>query len=201
MKVTRKSAVENSATRAAIIEATARLIYEEGYAAATSRRVGAKAGVRPPLIHYYFRTMDDLYAAVVRRMSEQALDRIEKALKSERPFQAVWAVVANPRWARFTMEFMALANQNNTVREVIAQQIEKVRRLEVQALARHLEARCVSAKLPLLVGPVLMTAASYLLTLEAALGVSLGHAETKAYVEAFLRACESGEDQPEGIRR
>ena len=148
MKVTRKRALVNSATQAAIIEATTRLIYEEGYAAATSRRVGAEAGVQPPLIHYYFRTMDDLYAAVVRRMSEQALDRIEKALKSSRPFQAVWAVVANPRWARFTMEFMALANQNKTVREVIAQQIEKVRRLEVQALARHLEAGCVSASPP-----------------------------------------------------
>ena len=145
--------------------------------------------MQPPLIHYYFRTMDDLYAAVVRRMSEQALDQIEKALQSSRPFQAVWAVVANPRWARFTMEFMALANQNKTVREVIAQQIEKVRRLEVQALARHREAGCVSATPPVLVGPVLMTAAAYLLTIEAALGVSLGHAETKAYVEGFLRAC------------
>ena len=38
--------VGREATREALIEATAQIMLDEGYAAATSRRVAAKAGVR-----------------------------------------------------------------------------------------------------------------------------------------------------------
>ena len=42
-------------------------MLEEGYAAVTSRRVAAKANLKPQLVHYYFRTMDDLFLAIHRR--------------------------------------------------------------------------------------------------------------------------------------
>jgi len=41
-------------TRDLLIEATGALMVEEGYAAATSRRVAARAGVKPALVHYHF---------------------------------------------------------------------------------------------------------------------------------------------------
>jgi AcrR family transcriptional regulator len=44
--------VRREATREALIEATAQIMLGEGYAAATSRRVAAKAGVKPALVHY-----------------------------------------------------------------------------------------------------------------------------------------------------
>ena len=56
----------DSATRQALIQANAQIMLEEGYAAATSRRVAAKAGVKPALVHYYFPSMDDLFLAVLR---------------------------------------------------------------------------------------------------------------------------------------
>ena len=46
------------ATREALIEATAQIMLDEGYAAATSRRVAAKAGVKAALVHYYFPSMN-----------------------------------------------------------------------------------------------------------------------------------------------
>ena len=54
------------ATRVALIEASAQIMVDDGYAAATSRRVAAKAGVKPALMHYYFPSMDDLFVAVLR---------------------------------------------------------------------------------------------------------------------------------------
>lgn len=58
--MTRKQPVglEKSETRTALLEAAERLMGEEGYAAVTSRRLGAYAGVRPQLVHYYFRTIE-----------------------------------------------------------------------------------------------------------------------------------------------
>jgi AcrR family transcriptional regulator len=45
-----------------------------------SRRVAARAGLKPGLVHYYFRTMDDLFIALLRRRVEDSLERQAKAL-------------------------------------------------------------------------------------------------------------------------
>ena len=60
----RRIGAEDSKRRAQLLEAAELLLLEEGYAAVTSRRVAAKAGLKPQLVHYYFRTMDDLFVAV-----------------------------------------------------------------------------------------------------------------------------------------
>ena len=73
MKTRRRGPVENSAMRDALIDATEQLIREEGYAAVSTRRIAAKAGVKGPLIHYYFNTIDDLYLAVFRRIADEGL--------------------------------------------------------------------------------------------------------------------------------
>ena len=53
---------KDAGARQRLIEATVQLMRDEGYAAATSRRVAALAGVKPALVYYYFDTMDDLIA-------------------------------------------------------------------------------------------------------------------------------------------
>ena len=60
----RRFGLENSKTRTHLLDAAEQLMREEGYAAVTSRRVAAKAGLKPQLVHYYFRTMDDLFIAL-----------------------------------------------------------------------------------------------------------------------------------------
>src|SRR6185312_10599711 len=79
-----------SATRDALIAATAQVMLEEGYAAATSRRVAAKAGVKPALVHYYFPSMDDLFLAVLREGADANLVRQRAALADDEPLHALW---------------------------------------------------------------------------------------------------------------
>ena len=64
------SAPRRRRPRGALLDAAEQLMLEEGYAAVTSRRVAAQAGLKPQLVHYYFRTMDDLFLAVFRRRAE-----------------------------------------------------------------------------------------------------------------------------------
>jgi AcrR family transcriptional regulator len=63
-----------------LIEATAQVMLDEGYASATSRRVAAKAGVKAALVHYYFPSMDDLFVAVLREKAEGNLARQREAI-------------------------------------------------------------------------------------------------------------------------
>src|SRR4029077_6207565 len=78
------------ATREALIEATAQILLDEGYAAATSRRGGAKAGGKPALVHYYFPSMDDLFVAVLRDKAETNLQHQRDAIAEAKPLHALW---------------------------------------------------------------------------------------------------------------
>ncbi len=89
MSATRRIGAESSASRGLLLDAALRLMVDEGYAAVTSRRVAAEAGLKPQLVHYYFRTMDDLFVAVVRRGAAQNLERQARALSSPQPLRAL----------------------------------------------------------------------------------------------------------------
>ena len=100
------SASQDSKTRAQLLDAAERLLLEEGYAAVTSRRVAAKAGLKPQLVHYYFRTMDDLFLEVFRRRADENLARFERAIAEDGSLGNLWRLNADPRGAAFTMEFV-----------------------------------------------------------------------------------------------
>ena len=93
----RRIGAETSETRGALLDAAEQLMLAEGYAAVTSRRVAAQAGLKPQLVHYYFRTMDDLFLAVFRRRAEQGLERQAEALASDQPLWALWDLSRDPR--------------------------------------------------------------------------------------------------------
>jgi len=85
-------------TRQRLMAATEEIMREDGYAAATSRRVAERAGVRSALVYYYFPTMDDLFLAVLSDSGDQALERMRQALTDD-GFDAVFPVedVVDPR--------------------------------------------------------------------------------------------------------
>lgn len=196
---TRRLGAETSETRAALLDATEALMLDAGYAAVSSRRVAAVAGVRPALVHYYFRTMDDLFLAVFRRRAEQGLEQQQRALQSEQPLWALWEVSRDPRGAALTMEFAALANHRPAVRAEISGAAERIRAQQVDVLTGVLADHGVTADdCPPLVAAVVMAGISVLLAIEqGSLGMTSGHAETITYVERFLRELE-GERRPTG---
>lgn len=184
---------EDSATRTALIDATEQLLQEEGYAALTSRRIGARAGVKSPLIHYYFESLDDLYLAVFRRTAQEALRRIDEALRSERPARAVWEIMSDPGGARFTMELTALALHRASISHELATFSGMVRDRVAQGFERRFQARGIASPLPAVVAQMLMVAVAAFLTQEKAIGISKEHAKLEAAVETwleFLDGCE-----------
>ena len=163
----------------------------EGYAAVTSRRVAARAGLKPQLVHYYFRTMDDLFLALYRRGAEQGLERQTRALASDQPLWALWDLSRDPRGTALTMEFVALANHRKEIRAEFAASAEKYRTEQERGLAVVLERYGIRAgQLPPVVLSVLMTSVSQVLVIEQESGMTTGHAETVVFVEDFLSRFE-----------
>jgi AcrR family transcriptional regulator len=192
MTSTRRIGTETSLTRAVLVDAAEELMLEEGYAAVTSRRVAAKANLKPQLVHYYFRTMDDLFLAVHRRRVEEGAERQARALASDQPLWALWDYSRDPRGTALTMEFIALANHRKAIRAQIAASAERFRAEQLQGLARVLQRHGIDPEvLPPIVCTVLLSSVSRFLGIErAALGMSSGHDETVAFVERFIRRLE-----------
>jgi AcrR family transcriptional regulator len=200
MTSARRVGAPDAKNRGLLLDAAEQLMIEEGYAAVTSRRLANKAGLKPQLVHYYFRTMEELFVEVFRRRAEEGLQVQAQALASPQPLWALWRFGTDPAFTRISMEFMALANHRKEMRAEIAYYAERFRdeqRRAVTAALQHYGSDIGgdNQDVPPVVWTVLMTSLSRFLVLEQAIGVSGGHPETLAFVESHLRRLE-GEPQP-----
>lgn len=187
----RRIGAPDAKNRGVLLDAAEQLLLEEGYAAVTSRRVADKAGLKPQLVHYYFRTMEDLFLAVFRRMAEAGLTALTEALASPQPLWALWRFSTQPEATRLTMEFMGLANHRKALRAEIIYYAERFREEQNKAIASVLERYGADAEeVPPVVWTVFATSVSQALVVERALGMTTGHAETFAFCEKWIRRLE-----------
>ena len=174
----------DAGARTNLIEATARIMREEGYAAATSRRVAAEAGVKQALVYYYFPTMDDLFLEVLRVGAEAALTRMRALLTDEDPLQALWEMNSDSALTILNAEFMALANHRKVIGAQLKAYAERVRDIETAAVTMVMRANGLDLDAyPPAAISILIAQTARSLSNESAVGVTQGHAELRAFVE------------------
>jgi AcrR family transcriptional regulator len=188
----------DTGTRDKLLDACAEIMFEEGYAAATSRRVADRVGVQRAVVYYYFPTMDDLYLSVLRRGSQTTLDVQRRALASEKPLHALWELTIDPRGVQLIMEFMALGNHRKAIQAELAAGAQAFREAQVAALTFILREHDAEQTMPPDVVSVLIAAVGRLLVLESGLGITTGHDSTIEIVSEYLQRYET---PPRGTRR
>lgn len=190
---------EQPDTRTAILDAAVAIMSEQGYAAVSSRKVAERAGLKSNLMHYYFKTMDELFLAVFRRAEERYFEAQAQALVADNPLRKLWEMNADSSNTRITGELIALANHRKAIREEIARSSEKSRKLQAAIIEKALgESRAAVPDLPPIVLSLVMTAISRLLAMDNVLGVSAGHAESLRCIEELLGMIEPGGEVPAG---
>jgi TetR/AcrR family transcriptional regulator of autoinduction and epiphytic fitness len=199
MATPRKAKADEGGTRRRLIEATAQIMHDEGYASATSRRVAARAGVRQPLVHYYFPTMDDLFLSVLREGADAALDQMRAALTNDDPLGALWAINSDSRRTVLNTEFMALANHRKVIGVELKAYAERVRDIESAAVTVVLRARNIDLDTyPPIVISMLIAQIARSLCNEDAVGVTLGHDEMRRFVKRQIDALRGSSTVQEG---
>ncbi|WP_436789102.1 TetR/AcrR family transcriptional regulator [Yinghuangia sp. YIM S10712] len=187
MTVSPPAGTKGARTRETLLDAATRLMLEEGYTAVSTRKVAAKAGVNHALVYYYFQTMDELLLAVFRRGAETNIRRLERALAADNPLRGLWEVVSAPHDSALTVEFMALANHREVIREELATYSRRFRRVQQDALADILRAYGIDtgglspAALTVLIGGL-----PRILAMDDTLGLTDGHEEVLALIETYL---------------
>jgi AcrR family transcriptional regulator len=188
---TRRMGLENSSSRAALMDGVEAVMREDGYAALTARSVAERAGLKHQLVYYYFQTMADLLMATYRRHIDRVQSQLEEAFRRPRPLHAFWSVCSNPHDARLNMEFLAMANHNEAIRAETVAFGETIRRIGLAQAGARIEAAALS---PAVFSPQAVTQAiaaiGTTVGIEAALGIRGGHEETRAMVEWWLNRLE-----------
>lgn len=187
MTASERPKARDSTTRDMLIAATIQIMIEEGYGAATSRRVAAKAGVKPALVHYYFPTMDELYLAVFRQGAAVYLERQQRALASDRPLHAFWDTLIEPKDTRLLLEFMGLGNHRKEIRAEIAAWSERWREMQITALNFIVREHGIDTdEFPPAAVAVVIASIGRTLVLEQGMGTAGGHDEAIALVNRLL---------------
>ena len=179
--VLRRIGREDNAAREAILDATEKVLRDEGHAALSSRRVAEVAGLKQQLVYYYFRTMDELILAAFKRRTAMSMERFALVLSSERPLHSLCDMIFNSSHARLTMEYMSLALRKQALRDEVVRFTEENRRMQDALMTRLLEQPRDTFDMltpPMLT--VMISAAARLLYMEHELGIDAGHADVRA---------------------
>jgi AcrR family transcriptional regulator len=64
-----------------ILDAATTLLAEDGYAALSTRKVAARAGMRPGNLQYYFPAKRDMVRALLERYLERSLERLTQRME------------------------------------------------------------------------------------------------------------------------
>lgn len=166
-------------------------MVEDGYTAVSSRRVGARAGVDPALVYYYFGTMDDLFLELFRRQAERGLERQRDVLASPQPLWSLWDYLRDQMDAAVLVEFNALANHRKAVKAEIIAYSAKFRIAQIERLTKVLADYGVDqSEWPAAAFILTLTSVSRFLLNEESFGITLGHDDTVRLVEAQIRRLE-----------
>ena len=191
MASSRRMGVESSKTRALLLDAAELLMLEEGYSAVSARRIAERAALKPQLVHYYFRTMDDLLLELFRRVSDRRFEHDAKALDSSKPLWTLWELSSDASGTALNMEFIAVAIHREAIRKEIVRTAERFRSMQAEILSRAIRQHRLTAKdFPANGMAMLMAAISRNVVLEETLGISTGHAELLSVVERFIQKLE-----------
>ncbi|MGI5218827.1 TetR/AcrR family transcriptional regulator [Nocardia sp. CA-290969] len=184
----RRTGTETSHTRGVLLDCVEQLMLEEGYAAVTFRAVAAKAGVTPSLVQYYFRTLDGIFLAAIRRYTERNIRHLTEALEAppDRLPRVLWEYSRTEAASALTTEFMALGNHRESVRAEIAEATERVRKLQLDALSQGAGGRGSPGELTPGALLLLITGIPKFLLLEEGIGVHTAHRELIDAFEKYL---------------
>ena len=196
MAQSRRMGAEDSEVRARFIDAAEAILCEEGYTAVSARQVAARAGLKTQLLYYYFRTMDDVLLAVVRRVNERRLARFEAALGSPRPLRALWELSIDATAAGLASELISVAHHREAIRAEIVNAARQFRARQTEAIAR-LVPQITAGDASVSAAGIVMIAAALgrILVTESVLGLTEGHADALAIVEQLLDRFEPLEEK------
>ena len=180
-----------------MLDAARDLVLGEGYASVTARRVASEAGLKPQLVHYYFASMDDLFAGLIRRDAEIGRSQLARAASSAQPLRALWDLSMSPTTTPLSMEYMALANHRKAIASVVSEVAEEFRTAQLNAFRHALdEVEIAPCGIPVETLLLSLEGLARLIVMERNVGNTALHDGAIALIEGLLVQIEGKRKDP-----
>ncbi len=177
-----------ASSRLKLIEAASELLGEQGYHAISARRIAERAGLKPQLVHYYFRSMEELVVAVFLKATEVFQARHDQALLADNPLRALWDLNRHENDSKRITEYIALSKGFPILREEMRKSGEHFRKLQT-AVITDLFARRKLANPPISPAALgmMLAALARNFVIEGECGITGAHAEMYAMVDSVFK--------------
>jgi AcrR family transcriptional regulator len=190
------SVARRATAEEALLDAAERLLLDVGHARITTRRLAAEAGVNHGLVHYYFGSLEHLLVRVLERFTERLTAR-QRAMYADPdiPFIEKWRkamryLVGNDvAYEKIWLELQALAWNHPELRKQVAKVNDEWRGVLTEAFAEPRRAYGIEIPLDALVSLVMTFNEGIML--ERAQGITEGHRELLAWIDAWLEGREA----------
>jgi AcrR family transcriptional regulator len=186
--------VARTAAEGALLDAAERLLLAEGYAAITTRRLAAEAGVNHGLVHYYFGSVENVLVRVLERFTERLIAR-QRAMYGDPdvPFAEKWRTAmryldADREYQKVWYELQALAWNRPDLLPRVAHVHDEWRAVLTEAFAEPRERYGIPIPLDALV--TLVITFNEGIMLERLSGVENGQRELLDWIDGWLEEAE-----------
>lgn len=197
----RRRGREDSVTRELLLDAVEALLVEHGHSAVTSRKIGERAGVTHQTVFYYFKTLDDLFLALISRNAKRFQERLESALRDEHPLRALWNIARDRESGVIELQLKAMAVHNTAVRQAMSANLEIFRARAIDALTCVVgdcwpEDPYMAPALALMIESL-----GRYLVLDDAMAISTGHDHALRVIECLIEGFEQNKPHSANDRR
>jgi AcrR family transcriptional regulator len=182
-------------TEDAFLDAAERLLIDVGYSGISTRRLAEEAGANHGLVHYYFGSIENVFARVLERFTDGMIAR-QRAMYAapEVPFIEKWRAAmryldADREYQKVWWELQALAWNRPQLRERVAHVNAEWREVLTQALAEPHERYGIEMPLEALVSLVITFNEGVIL--ERLSGIETGQAELLEWIDRWLARREA----------
>ena len=184
--------------RTALLDAAERLLISTGHAGISTRRLADEAGINHGLVHYYFGSMDELFAQVLERFTEQLIVRQRAMYARDVPFIEKWRTAMGyldqdleSGYQKVWLELQALGWNKPALRDRVARVDEEWRAVVTDAIRDAVESyELDTTTFPLEAIVSLVATFNLGMILERHSGISSGHRELLDAIDSWLQALD-----------
>jgi AcrR family transcriptional regulator len=185
-----------SAAETALLDAAERLLVDVGYAGISTRRLAEEAGINHGLVHYYFGSIENVLVRTLERFTERLIERQRAMYATDVPFLEKWRTAMHflleedVRYEKVWFELQALGWNHADLRKRLVAVENEWRTVLTEAFAAPREEFGFDIPLDALVS--LVVTLNLGIIIERLSGITTGHEELLAWIDAFLEQRQGG---------
>ncbi len=184
----------------AFLDAAERLLIESSWADVTVRKLAAEAGFNHGLVHYYFGSMEELFAQVLDRFTARLLERQRAMYAGQAPFVDKWRTAIGfldadreSGYQKVWYELQSMAWNRPDLRDRIAHVNDEWRAVLTEAFTAGMrELGIDQRRFPVEAIVALVMTFNEGIMLERLSGITAGHKELLDAIDAWMQSAARG---------